>query len=232
MSPILECKKLIKKYGEVVAVNELDFAVEPGCIVGLFGVEGSGKTTLLKLAAGLLTPSGGEVLVNGNKPGVATKRVTAFLPHEESFGDNASVIGALRFYRDFYADFDEEKALSLLSALGIELKDRISDLSKGSLQKLRLSLTLSRNATLYLLDSPVEAVDTATLSYILDSIVSAHTEKNSVIISSRTPSDVERIITHAAFVSAGRIVLFENAEKLRADKGKSIHAFYTEEYKC
>ncbi len=232
MSPILECKNLIKNYGDTPAVNGLDLTVEPGRIVGLFGPKGSGKTTLLKLAAGLLTPNGGELLIDGKTPGAETKRITAFLPDKDGFDERDSVAGILRVYRDFYADFDERKALAMLSDLGVEPKNKLADLSKGSVQKLRLSLTVSRAAKLYLLDDPVKSVDTATLSYVLDSIVSGRPDNSSVIITSQTPSDVERIIQDAAFISAGRITRYADAEKMRADNGKSVHALYTEEFKC
>ena len=231
MSPILKCEKLTKKYGDTVAVNELDLTVEPGRIVGLFGAEGSGKTTLLKLAAGLLTVDGGSILIDGSTPGVETKRVTAFLPAATDFEDRAPVSDLLRFYRDFYADFDEDKARSTLDDLGIAPKEKIADLSKSSVKKLRVALTMSRRAKLYLFDDPVGGADTAALSFILDAIA-GRPEDSSVIISSRTPSDVERIIDDAAFISAGKITLYNNAESLRAENGKSVHALFTEGCKC
>ncbi len=232
MAPILECKELTKVFGGVEAVSGLSVTVEPGRVVGLFGVKGSGKTTLLKLAAGLLTPDRGSVLIEGRKPGIETKRVTAFMPDAESFEDRSSVSDAIRFYRDFYADFDENRAVESLSSLGIDRKEKISDLSKGSAVKLRLALTLSRRARLYLLDDPVAGTDIATVSYALNTIATGRPEGSSVIIASQTPSDVERVITDAAFISGGGIVLFEDAEKLRAEKGKSVNSLFTEEFKC
>ena len=232
MSPILKCEKLTKKYGGTVAINELDLALEPGRIVGLFGAEGNGKTTLLKLAAGLLTPAGGSVLIAGAALGVETKRMTAFCAAADNCDDRAPVRDLLRLYRDFHTDFDEDKARSMLDELGISRKDKISDLSKGSVRKLRVALTMSRRAKLYLFDDPVGGTDTATLSYVLNAIVSGRPDDSTVIISSRTPSDVERIISDAAFITAGRISLFEDAEKLRAERGKSVNAVFTEEIKC
>ena len=232
MSPILKCEKLTKRFGENVALNELDLELSPGRIVGLFGKEGSGKTTLLKLAAGLLTPDGGSVLVNGFAPGAGSKRIAAFLPSEEAFDDRASVRDLLRFYGDFYADFDRESAVSAVYGLGMEAKEKLSELSKGSLTKLRVLLTMCRAAKLYLLDDPARGVDTATLSFVLDTVVSRRAEGSCVVISSRAPSDVERIIDDAVFISAGRITLFEDAEKLRAEKGRSVHTLFTEEFKC
>ena len=231
MSPILKCEKLTKRFGDAVAINGLDLAVEPGRIVGLFGAEGSGKTTLLKLVAGLLTPDGGSVLIDGCAPGVESKRAAAYLPAAFGGEERAPVRDLIRYYRDFYADFDCDKALAALDGLGIAQKDKIADLSKGSLKKLRAALTVSRRAKLYLFDDPVGGVDTPTLSYILNAI-SGRPDGSAVVITARSPFDVERIIDDAAFISAGRITLFEDAEKLRADSGKSVNAVFTEGVKC
>ena len=232
MSSILKCDKLTKKYGDTVAINELDLAVEPGRIVGLFGVEGSGKTTLLKLAAGLLTPESGKILIAGNTPGVKTKRATAFMPASNSLDERAHVKYLLRFYRDFYEDFDEETARAMLSDAGIDLNDKISDLSNSNTKKLLVTLTVSRRAKLFLFDDPVGGADTSTMSYILDAIAAKRPADSAVIITSRTPADVERIIQDAAFISAGRITLFADAEGLRAEKGKSVNAFFAEVNRC
>ena len=72
--PILECNQLSKSYGKVPALDSVSFAIEPGRIVGLLGPNGSGKTTLIKLANGLLTPSSGEILIDGKAPGRASSR--------------------------------------------------------------------------------------------------------------------------------------------------------------
>ena len=232
MQPILKCEKLTKKYGHTVALNELDLNVEPGRIVGLFGPKDSGKTTLLKLAAGLLTVGSGSVLIDGCAPGVATKRFTAFLPDSEGYEDRAAVKDMTRLFGDFYSDFDREKAVSVLSDLGIDPKDKIAELSKVSVAKFRLALTMCRSAKLYLLDDPVASVDTATMTYVLNTISTGRPEGSSVLIASRNPSEVERIINDAAFISAGKVSLFADAEKLRADTGKSVHALFTEGSEC
>ena len=232
MAPILECRNLTKKYGETAAVSGLNLSVEPGRILGVFGPEGSGKTTLLKTAAGMLSFDEGEVTIDGKAPGVETKRITVFFPEEESFETRLYVRDYIRFYRDFFYDFNEDRAVSALSELGIETKDKIADLSKSSVLKLRVAVAMSRNAKLFLLDEPVRGADTATLGYVLNTIVSNRPEDSAVIITSRSPSDVERIIHDAAFISSGSITLFEDAEKLRVEKGESVNALFTEEFKC
>ena len=202
----------------------INFAVVPLVLLAAFR-----RSLIRKLAAGLLTPDGGNVLIDGNVPGVETKRATVYLPTAFNGEDHAPVRDMLRFYRDFHDDFDAEKALAALDELGIAPKDKIADLSKGSLKKLRVALAMSRRAKLYLFDDPVGGVDTPTLSYILNAITSARPQDSAVIISSRSPFDVERIIEDTAFISGGRITLFEDAEKLRLERGKSVNAVFAEE---
>ena len=78
--PILECRKLSKSYGRAQALDGVSFAIEPGRIVGLLGPNGSGKSTLIKLANGLLTPTGGEILIDGNAPGQKSHAMVSYLP--------------------------------------------------------------------------------------------------------------------------------------------------------
>ena len=78
--PILSCEQLTKTYGTVTALDKVDLQIEPGRIVGLLGPNGSGKSTLIKLANGLLTPTGGSILIDGMAPGVETKKIVSYLP--------------------------------------------------------------------------------------------------------------------------------------------------------
>ncbi|MBQ1529694.1 MAG: ATP-binding cassette domain-containing protein, partial [Clostridia bacterium] len=106
MAAILECRQLVKKYGSVQALNGIDLELPEGKIIGLLGPNGSGKTTLIKLASGLLQPTSGEILIDGMKPGVETKRIVAYLPERNYLEDRMTVEQMLKFMQDFYADFN------------------------------------------------------------------------------------------------------------------------------
>ena len=105
-----ECKSLCKRYGNVQALDNVSFVVEPGRVVGLLGPNGSGKTTLIKLANGLLTPTGGELLINGQKPGKATRAQVSYLPDRPCLPEWMSAEKLLNMFADFYADFQRDKA--------------------------------------------------------------------------------------------------------------------------
>ena len=107
---ILECKGLCKSYGAEPALDRVDLSVEPGRIVGLLGPNGSGKTTLIKLANGLLTPTSGEILIDGKAPSPETKAIVSYLPDRNALPDWMTVAQTVDYYADFYADFRRDAA--------------------------------------------------------------------------------------------------------------------------
>ena len=105
--PILVCEKLCKSYKRNVPVlNELDFSVEPGRIVGLLGPNGCGKSTLLKLISGLLTPESGKIIVCGEPRSEQSNAVISFLPERPYFSSAMTVNAMMDYFEDFYEDFD------------------------------------------------------------------------------------------------------------------------------
>lgn len=168
---ILECKALTKRYGGKSALEGVDLAIEPGRIVGLLGPNGSGKTTLIKLANGLLTPTSGEILIDGKSPSPETKAIVSYLPDRNALPDWMTVAQTVGYYADFYADFRRDAAQEMLARLGLDASARVKTLSKGTREKLQLILVMSRAAKLYLLDEPIGGVDPATRDYILRTII-------------------------------------------------------------
>ena len=229
---ILECKGLTKYYGAVPALQNVDLTIEPGRIVGLLGPNGSGKSTMIKLINGLLTPTAGQVLVEGKQPGVETKRLVSYLPEHSYLAAWMSVKQLLDYFGDFYADFRPERAKAMLQDLGIPLTMRVKQMSKGTQEKVQLILVMSREAKLYLLDEPIGGVDPATRDYILHTIISNYNPEASVIISTHLIADVEQILDEVIFIQAGRIVLQSGVDEIRERKGCSVDALFREEFKC
>ena len=198
---ILECKNLVKSYGNKVALEGIDLSMKRGRIVGLLGPNGSGKSTLIKLANGLLTPTSGELLINGNKPGVETKKIVSYLPERTYLADWMKVSDIINFFKDFYEDFNEEKAYDMLSKLNINANDKLKTMSKGTKEKVQLILVMSREAELYFLDEPIAGVDPAARDYILNTIISNYNENATVVISTHLISDIEQILDDVIFIS-------------------------------
>ena len=213
---ILECRGLCKSYGAEPALDRVDLAVEPGRIVGLLGPNGSGKSTLIKLANGLLTPDAGEILIDGMAPGKDTKKIVSYLPERTYFADWMTALQLLDFFVDFYDDFDRAAAVQMMQRLGIQPKQQIKQMSKGTREKVQLILVMSRKAKLYLLDEPIGGVDPATRDYILSTIISNYNPEAAVVISTHLIADVEHILDDVAFLSRGHLLLQSSADDLRA----------------
>lgn len=232
MNPILECKGLTKKYGTKVALNAIDLTLERGQIVGLLGPNGSGKSTLIKLANELLTPSGGDILIDGKKPGLETKKIISYLPEKTYLNDWMKVHEIIEFFQDFYEDFKPEKAFEMLKNLNINPHDRLKTMSKGTKEKVQLILVMSREADLYLLDEPIGGVDPAARDYILKTILSNYSEKGTVLISTHLISEIENILDYVVFINQGQVVLTSTVDEIRSEKGKSVDALFREVFKC
>ena len=229
---LLECKNLSKNYGTKRALVDVNLVVPSGKIVGLLGRNGSGKTTLIKLINNLLTPTAGEILVNGKVPGAETKAIISYLP-ERTYLDRRMTVGkALEFFQDFYQNFSIKTARKLLKDLDLDERQKISAMSKGMQEKLQLILVMSRKAKLYILDEPLGGVDPATRDYILDTILQNFNPGASLIISTHLISDIERILDEVVFIDKGRVVLQSDADTLRAKYKASIDAIFRKELKC
>ena len=229
---VLECKALTKNYGHLAALDGVDFAIEPGRIVGLLGPNGSGKTTLIKLANGLLTPTSGDILVCGMAPGKETHALVSYLPERTSIPTWMTTTQLLDFYQDFYADFRRDAAEEMLQHLSIQPKQRIKQMSKGTREKVQLIMVMSRAAKLYLLDEPIGGVDPATRDYILSTIIGNYDPEAAVVISTHLISDVEKVLDEVVFINQGRVMLQSSVDQIREEKGMSVDKLFREVFKC
>ncbi|EKN67292.1 ABC transporter ATP-binding protein [Schinkia azotoformans] len=226
MNHILEVKNLTKKYLNKTVLDQLSLNIEEGKIVGILGSNGSGKTTLIKILTGLLRQTSGEVLIDGRSVGVGTKAVVSYLPDRNFLYKWMKIDDACNLYKDFYSDFDENKFGELLDFMKLEKIMKIDTLSKGMHEKLNLSLVLSRNAKLYILDEPIAGVDPVARDQILNAIINNFNEKSSMIITTHLVRDMENMLDDVVFLKDGNIVLTGNAEALREEKGMQIDDIY------
>jgi len=232
MSSILECNNLFKSFGKTNALNGINLKLQRGRITGLLGPNGSGKTTLIKLACGLLTPTRGEILIDGKRPGIETKKIISYLPERTYLNEWMRVHQIIEFFSDFYDDFRPEKAYDMLKKLDIDPKDRLKTMSKGTREKVQLILVMSREADLYLLDEPIGGVDPAARDYILSTILNNYNEQAAVVISTHLISDIEHILDDVVFISKGEVMLTSSVDDIRDTHGKSVDALFREVFKC
>ena len=232
MEELLICKGVNKNYGDKKVLKDINFSIPRGKIIGLLGKNGAGKSTLIKLINDLLTPTRGEILINGEKPGVKSKEIISYLPERTYLDKEMTIKQVIKYFEEFYENFDSQKAIKLLKDLDLDINKKISKMSKGMQEKLQLILVMSRNAELYILDEPLGGVDPATRDYILDTILSNFSEGASVIISTHLISDIERILDEVIFVNKGKIILTSSADELRNKEKTSIDEIFRRYFKC
>lgn len=232
MGKIFECEGLCKMYGAFPALHGVNLSLESGRIVGLLGPNGSGKSTLIKLANGLLTPTSGTIRIDGKPVGRETKGIVSYLPERTYLNDWMKVRDLLRFFEDFYADFNRQKAEEMLNRLSITSNMRLKTMSKGTKEKVQLVLVMSREARMYFLDEPIGGVDPATRDYILDTIINEYNPQACVVISTHLITDIERVLDDIVFIHQGQIVLSGEADAIREKNGKSIDQLFREVFRC
>jgi len=232
MNNILECRNLTKIFGTVKALDNVTLSIPQGKIVGLLGPNASGKTTFIKLCNQLLTPTEGEILIGGMKPGIETKKIISYLPEKNYLNEWMKVSDIIGLFNDFYADFNKEKAYDMLKSLGIRPNDKLKSMSKGTKEKVQLILVMSREAQLYLLDEPIGGVDPAARDYILNTILRNYNENATIVISTHLISDIEKILDEVIFIREGQIVLTKTVDEIREEYGKSVDSLFREVFKC
>ncbi len=228
MEDIIEIRGVSKSYRNKTALDDLSLNIKKGGVIGILGPNGSGKTTLIKILTGLLIANKGEVIIDGKKPGVYTKSIVSYLPDRNFLYDWMSIKDAIGFYKDFFQDFDEKKAIDLIEFMDLNTDMKVKELSKGMHEKLNLSLVLARNAKVYIIDEPIAGVDPVARDQILDAIVKNYNKESTMIITTHLVRDMENLFDDVAFLRDGRIELIGNAETLREEKGMQIDDLYKE----
>lgn len=232
MSELLKISNVSKKYKSIRALDNVSMTLESGKIIGLLGPNGSGKTTLIKIINGLLKEYDGEVLVDGKKIGVESRKIISYLPDENYFQDWMYVRDVLSIFSDLYEDFDQANCLNLMNRFKLDKTMKIKEMSKGMKEKFQLSLVMSRKAKLYILDEPIAGVDPAAREVILDVILNNYEEDALVLISTHLISDLETIFDDVIFLKEGSIVLHQSSEDLRMEKKQSIDEIFREVFRC
>jgi len=228
MEQILKTSQLSKYFYQKKALDKIDLTIEMGRIYGMLGPNGGGKSTFLKIAAGLLKPSQGEIIIDNKKPGVYTKSIVSYLPETNHLYKWMKVKDALNFFKDLYADFNIERAKESLKFMELEEEEKITSLSKGMMGRLKLTLILSRKAKLYLLDEPLNGIDPISREKIITSILDSYSEKSTMLICSHLIYYIEKLLDYVFFLSEGRIILAGDAEELRNKRGMSIDKLFQE----
>jgi len=209
-----------------VIFRDLSFALPQGRVIGLLGENGIGKTTLLRLIAGLIMPDSGEILIEGRKVSRHTKGRVSFLLEPSNFYSFMCVKDAVQYYKDFFSDFDYEKAMELCKEFKLRLKRPIEYLSRGNQERLCLLLCLSRMVPVYLLDEPIAGFDPKFKRDLIKTILANIDENATVVICSHLLRDLQAVFDDIVILKEHGVEM-ATAEDIRA-QGKSVEDFYME----
>ena len=233
-TPILTCTHLNKSYRKGHPVLE-DFncTIPSGKIVGLLGPNGCGKSTLMKLACGLLVPNSGKIEICGEPQSEKTNAYISYLPERTYFNSWMRVEELIRYFSEFFADFDAAIARQMLKELGVDVSARLKTLSKGNKEKVQLIMVMARRAKLYLLDEPIAGVDPAARDYIMKTIIGNYNPEATILITTHLIYDIEPVLDEFAFMSyGGKILLSGVADEVREEQGKSLDELFREVFRC
>ena len=219
---MLQCNRVTKKYMKMTAVDNISIDFMPGKIYALLGSNGSGKTTLMKMVAGLVKPTSGSITLSGIPIGVETKKHIAYMPTESYFYNYMSCADIGKYYADFFEDFSIEQYNNYLNEKHLTPDMKASKMSSGMMAKLKLAVTLSRDASLIMLDEPLNGVDIVAREQVINTIISKASPDRIIIMSSHLVDELEAIIDNAVFIKDGVIVSHGDAESLRTASGMSI----------
>ncbi|MBQ7470301.1 MAG: ABC transporter ATP-binding protein [Pseudobutyrivibrio sp.] len=226
----LESINVTKKFPGKVAIENISMTLEPGHIYALLGPNGSGKTTWMKTVAGLIKATSGEIKFNDVAVNTDSRKKIAYMSTEPYFYDWMTVGDVGTYYQDFFDDFSMEKYDELLAGMSLDKKLKIKTLSSGMMAKLKIAVTMGRNADVYMLDEPLNGIDLIARDEVMKMVLTSASEDNIMIISSHLVEELEALVDRAIFIQDGHFAGMYDVEQLRvmdsislADKYRAVY---------
>ena len=227
---MLESKNLTKVFGGKTAVDHVSLQLEKGHVYAMLGPNGSGKTTWMKMAAGLIKPTSGEILFDGQPVGVESRKHIAYMSTEPYFYTWMNVKDVGKYYEDFFEDYSPERYQALLARMELTEDLKCKNLSSGMMAKLKIAVTMARDAQVYMLDEPFNGIDLLTRDEIRASILDYATEDKLLLLSSHLVEEMEAVADKAVYLSEGRLVESVDLETMRMERGISMADRYRQIY--
>lgn len=219
---MLESKNLTKAFGSKVAVDRISVRMDKGHVYAMLGPNGSGKTTWMKMAAGLIRPTSGEILFDGAPVSIESRKHVAYMSTEPYFYTWMTVKDVGKYYADFFEDFSMDRYRSLLSRMELTEELKTRTLSSGMMAKLKIAVTMARDARVYMLDEPFNGIDLLARDEIRACILEYATEDKLLLLSSHLVEEMETVADRAVFILNGRLVECVDLETMRDEQGVSM----------
>lgn len=219
---MIDIINLSKKYGKVQALDDVSFQIKEGKIIGIFGINGVGKSTILKSIAGVIKPDKGKILIDGEEINHKLYNKIAFIPDVDTYFPHLTIKESLEFMKEFYINWDEEKAYNMLKIFNLTDNQMISNLSKGNRARVKIILGFAQNAKYILLDEPFSGIDIFKREEFIKAMVEYISPNQSIIITTHEITEIEEIVEEVIILHDGKVVFNFNVEEVRKNENKSI----------
>lgn len=219
---------LTKSFGEVRALDGLDMHVPAGSVYGLVGPNGAGKTTALQHIAGVMRPSSGAALVDGQPTfgNPAVRERIAYVPSDFYYYRQASIADMAALHASLFPTFDRERFESLSELFQLDAKRAARSLSKGMGKQLAIILALAQHPDVLLLDEPLDGLDPSARRTVLSRVMDDVAERSmTVLVSSHNLRELTDICDHVGIMSAGRMQVERSLSTLQDGFAKVQVAF-------
>jgi len=215
---IVEIENLTKKYGDLIAVDNLNLKIDDGEIFALLGPNGAGKTTTIKAMLGLIMPTNGEIRINGYdviSEGKKARKYVGYLPEIVAFYDNLTGLQTLEFYAELRGA-DKSICMELLKEMGLEndAHRKVGGYSKGMIQRLGLAQAMIGNPPLLILDEPTSGLDPRGSWQIRQKIKELNKNGTTIFLSSHILSEVQEVSKRVAILHHGKLLALDAIENL------------------
>jgi ABC-2 type transport system ATP-binding protein len=229
---MIELQNVTKRYGNLVALENVSLQLEKGKVVGVLGANGSGKSTLLKLIAGLAFPTKGKVFVDGQEVTRNISQKVAYLSELDAYYHNFTARDMIHFYASQFIDFNKEKANEILDFMQLDPNKKLKTLSKGSRGRVKIALTLAREVPVLLMDEPLSGLDPMVRESIVKGLISfINLEKQIVIITTHEVSEIEFLLDEVILIRDGKVIERALVDQLRETNHQSVVDWLKKMYK-
>jgi ABC-2 type transport system ATP-binding protein len=222
---MLELERLTRRYGDLVALDDLSFTVREGQMFGFVGPNGAGKTTAMRIILGVLEPDAGDVRWRGRQVDAATRRRFGYMPEERGLYPKMRVRDQLEYFARLHGlEADEARSAAgyWIERLGVAERagDRVEQLSLGNQQRVQLAAALVHNPEVLVLDEPFSGLDPVGVDVLAEVLADRAADGIPVIFSSHQLELVERLCEAVAIINRGRLVASGSVEELRSSGGE------------
>ncbi|WP_042273525.1 ABC transporter ATP-binding protein [[Clostridium] dakarense] len=219
---MIEIKNIYKKYKKVKALDGVSFNIHEGKITCLLGINGVGKSTTLKAIAGLINIDSGEILIDGEKLNHNTYNKISFVPDVDNHFAQFTIKESFEFMKEFYKNWDDNKAYEMLELFNLSDDKEISKLSKGNIARVKIIIGFAQNAKYTLLDEPFSGIDIFKREEFLGVMTKYISDEQSIVLTTHEISEIEMLADDVVLIDEGKVQLIFNAEETREEEGKSI----------